>query len=126
MVERVDNFIAENEDSVTDTIKNIETFTDALAENADGVKSFLASVAELSDTASRLSSRLDGIIANVDEIVTAVDPEKVNGIITSTDDFMKRAADASENIQSVIAQAETIASPARPNSRPASTRRSAR
>ncbi|HET7715677.1 MAG TPA: hypothetical protein VFK86_08625, partial [Bauldia sp.] len=32
-----------------------------------------------------------------------------DGIITSTDDFMQRAAEASENIQGVIAEAETIA-----------------
>ncbi len=106
---RLDEFLAANQESVTNTTKNVEAFTGALADNAEGIKSFLASVAELSDTASRLSSRLDGIIAKADEIVTAVDPEKVDGILTSTEDFMRRAADASENIQGVIAQAENIA-----------------
>jgi len=106
---RLDEFLAANQESVTNTTKNVEAFTGALAENAEGIKSFLASVAELSDTASRLSSRLDGIIAKADEIVTAVDPGKIDGILTSTNDFMKRAADASENIQGVIAQAEDIA-----------------
>jgi len=110
IAERLDAFLADNQESVTNTTRNVEAFTGALAENAEGIKQFLASVAELSATASRLSSRLDGIIANVDEIVTAIDPEKVTGIITSTDDFMKRAADASKNIESVISQAETIAS----------------
>jgi phospholipid/cholesterol/gamma-HCH transport system substrate-binding protein len=106
---RLDTFLAENQASVTNTTKNVEAFTGALAENAEDISSFLASVSELSDTASRLSSRLDGIIAKADEIVTAVDPAKVDGILTSTDDFMRRAADASDNIQGVIAQAETIA-----------------
>lgn len=109
IAERLDSFLADNQESVTNTTKNVEAFTGALAENAEGIRNFLESVAELSATASRLSSRLDGIIANVDEIVTAIDPAKVDGIITSTDDFMKRAADASQNIQSVISQAETIA-----------------
>ena len=109
IAERLDTFLAENQESVTNTTKNVEAFTGALAENAEGIKNFLESVAELSDTASRLSSRLDGIIAKVDEIVTAIDPQKVDGIITSSNDFMQRAADASENIQNVIAQAETIA-----------------
>jgi phospholipid/cholesterol/gamma-HCH transport system substrate-binding protein len=109
IAERLDAFLADNQQAVTNTTKNVEAFTGALAENAEGIKQFLASVAELSATASRLSSRLDGIIANVDEIVTAVDPQKVDGILTSTDDFMRRAAEASENIQGVIAQAETIA-----------------
>ena len=106
---RLDSFLADNQASVTNTTKNVEAFTGALAENAEDISSFLASVSELSDTASRLSSRLDGIVAKADEIVTAVDPTKVDGILTSTDDFMRRAADASENIQGVIAQAETIA-----------------
>jgi len=109
IVGRVDTFLADNQESVTATTRNVEAFTGALADNAEGIKDFLASVAELSDTASRLSSRLDGIIAKADEIVTAVDPEKVDGILTSTDDFMRRAADASQNIQSVIAQADSIA-----------------
>ncbi len=110
IAERLDAFLADNQESVANTTKNVEAFTGALAENAEGIKQFLASVGELSATASRLSSRLDGIIANVDQIVTAVDPQKVDGILTSTDDFMRRAATASENIQNVIAQAETIAS----------------
>jgi phospholipid/cholesterol/gamma-HCH transport system substrate-binding protein len=109
IAERLDTFLAENQESVTKTTRNVEAFTGALAENAEGIRNFLESVAELSDTASRLSSRLDGIIARVDEIVTAIDPQKVDGIITSTDDFMKRAAEASENIQSVIAEADNIA-----------------
>lgn len=106
---RLDEFLAANQESVTNTTKNVEAFTGALADNAEGIKSFLASVAELSETASRLSSRLDGIIAKADEIVTAVDPQKVDGILTSTEDFMRRAAEASQNIQGVIAQAEDIA-----------------
>ncbi len=109
IVDRVDAFLKENQESVTNTTRNVEAFTGALAANADDLKNFLASVSDLSDTASRLSDRLDGVIAKADEIVTAVDPDKVSGIISSTDDFMKKAADASANIQGIIARADEIA-----------------
>ena len=77
IVDRLDKFVALNEDAITQTVTNIKTFTDALAKNSEGVKDFLANVSEMSKTVSGLSERLNALVEKADSVMAAVDPEKV-------------------------------------------------
>jgi phospholipid/cholesterol/gamma-HCH transport system substrate-binding protein len=109
IVTRVDAFLAQNEESVTKTTKNIQSFTDALAENSSGVKDFLANVAKMSQTVSDLSEKLTAIVEKADTIVAAVDPEHVSSVVENADRLVKGIADSTTDIQDITAKAKTIA-----------------
>jgi phospholipid/cholesterol/gamma-HCH transport system substrate-binding protein len=53
VLSRIDNILAENSDSVRDTIKNIETFSAALSRNSDRVDSILAGLERMTGGASK-------------------------------------------------------------------------
>ena len=85
----LESFLDENRASLTKTISNAQKFSDALAENADGVESFLSGVANVAVTIEALSSKLDGMIKGAEDIVKAVDPEKVRETIANLEGFFK-------------------------------------
>ena len=102
IVERVDKFLAANEASLTATVDNVETFTDALAANSEGVKDFLANVSEMSKMVAGLSDRLNALVEKADNIVAAVDAEKVRSAVDNAEQFVKRITDASADIGGIV------------------------
>lgn len=109
IVARVDKFLAENEDSITKTAKNVEDFTDALAENSSGVKDFLANVAKMSETVSGLSEKLTAVVDKADKIISAVDPERVSSVVENADRLVKGLADSTVDVQDITTQVKSVA-----------------
>ena len=49
-----------------------------------------------------LSDRLDGLMVEINQMVSAVEPDSIRSAVESANTFMKRAADASSSFQSII------------------------
>jgi phospholipid/cholesterol/gamma-HCH transport system substrate-binding protein len=84
------------------TVRNVETFTDALARNADGVDQFLASVSKLSDELAGVSGKLDGTLKAAEELLNSVDPEKVAKVVDNVETFTDQLAAAGGDLETVM------------------------
>lgn len=91
-------FIEDSRGPLTNTVKNAETFSKALADNADGIDTFLKSVSALSDTVTGLSGRLDSTLTAVENLVRAVDADKINKVIANAETVSQQVADASKKV----------------------------
>lgn len=91
-------FIEDSRGPLTNTVKNAETFSKALADNADGIDTFLKSVSALSDTVTGLSGRLDSTLTAVEDLVRAVDADKINKVIANAETVSQQVADASKKV----------------------------
>ena len=107
-VDRVNGFIDTAEPSLTTSIKNVQTFTDALAENSAGVKEFMSNFGDLSTKIGSLSESLNGAVAKADKIISAVDPSKVAETIENVEKVTKRLSDSSEAFPEIIANVRQI------------------
>lgn len=130
---RIEKIIADNEASVSRTIRNAETFSNALAENADGVKAFMNSIATLGKTIEPVVANLQELTKNVNARVAAIDIEQVKSLMASAtktfseiekfvganslslsasfkniEDVTKTLADNREGIKQFIASVSTI------------------
>lgn len=95
---QLQGFIADAREPLTNTIKNAETFSKALSDNADGIDAFLKSVGALSETISGLSGRLDTTLAAAEDLLRAVDTQKIDKIVSNTQQFTGKLAEASDKI----------------------------
>ncbi|WP_180901305.1 MlaD family protein [Martelella soudanensis] len=89
---------------LTQTVKNIDTFTGALADNSDQIGEFLESIGRMSDTVDGLAGRLDKTVASLDVLIKAVNPEEIDKIITNAGTITSNVAVASKNLEEVITQ----------------------
>ncbi len=99
----IQEFTAEARVPLTNTVKNVETFSAALRDNADGVDEFLKSVSAMSETVTSLSGRLDRVVGSAERILDAVDEKKVDSILTSADKVASDIAGASGQVDELIA-----------------------
>ena len=109
IVTRLDTLVEENDEAVAESIRNIRTFTEALAENSEGVDRFLGSVSEAAENISGLSQRLDSLIRRGEEVIAAVDPDKVRTTIDNVTRFSDSLAETSDFVESFVADAREVA-----------------
>ena len=105
-------FVEESRGPLTRTVKNAETFSQAIADNADGIDTFLKSVSALSETITNVSGRLETTLAAVEDLVRAVDAKKVDNILANAEKVSGDVASASAELKGamdkVIATADSF------------------
>jgi phospholipid/cholesterol/gamma-HCH transport system substrate-binding protein len=102
MVGELEGFVSDARGPLTNTLRNTEDFSQALTENADGIDEFLESVASLSDTFNGLSGRLDTTMAAAENLMTSIDPAKIDSILANVDDMTTDLATASDQVGDVV------------------------
>jgi phospholipid/cholesterol/gamma-HCH transport system substrate-binding protein len=99
----LEGFAADVRGPLTNTVENVETFSQALSRNAEGVDQFLANFGELSETLGNVSGRLDSTLAAAEDLIRAVDREQVGTIVTNVETFTERLQAATADVDRIIA-----------------------
>lgn len=102
-IDDIQGFVTDARGPLTSTIRNAEQFSGALTRNADNIDAFLKSIGGLSDTFRNLSGRLDSTLASIDSLIKAVDPKKVDNVVTSIDKVTSDLAAASGDVKDTVA-----------------------
>ncbi|BCG94892.1 MlaD family protein [Mesorhizobium sp. 131-2-1] len=92
---------------LTDTVKNVQTFSDALAKNSDGIDKFLSSVSSLSDELKGVSGKLDGTLKAAEGLLNAVDKDKIKSIVANVDTVTGNLKETSKQFDTVINNVNT-------------------
>jgi len=98
----IQGFVGDARGPLTQTIRNVETFTSALSNNSDSIDKFLNSLSTLSTTVDRVSGTLNSTLEAANQLVRAIDAERVNQVVTNAERLTRNAANASDNLGPVI------------------------
>ncbi|MEQ8298506.1 MAG: MlaD family protein [Nitratireductor sp.] len=109
VLDALEGFVTDVRAPLTETIDNAKTFSQALSRNADGIDGFLASVSELSQTIEKVSGRLDSTLASAEELLDAVDREKVGTIVANVESFTKRLETAGADLDGIMKNVDASA-----------------
>ncbi|KGF66691.1 organic solvent ABC transporter substrate-binding protein [Hoeflea sp. BAL378] len=102
VVGQVEGFVIDARGPLTETLRNTETFTGALRDNADGIDDFLKSVGNLSEVVKSVSGRIESALASAENLINAVDPEKIDRILANVDTVTSEVATASGDITKTL------------------------
>jgi phospholipid/cholesterol/gamma-HCH transport system substrate-binding protein len=95
-------FVQDARGPLTATVRNAEKFSNALAANSDGIQTFLESLSSLSVTVKSVSGRLDSTLSAVEDLVRAVDAQKVNTILANAEKVSADIAASSSGLQALM------------------------
>lgn len=99
---QLEGFTSDVRGPLTDTVANAQKFSEALGRNADGIDRFLDSVSTLSTELAGVSGKLDGTLQAAEEILKAVDRDKVASIVDNIDTFTKGLSETSKQFDEII------------------------
>ncbi|MER8655358.1 MlaD family protein [Mesorhizobium sp. M0847] len=103
----VEGFTRDVRGPLTQTVKNAQTFSDALARNADGIDKFLTAVSALSDELKGVSGKLDGTLKAAEGLLNAVDKDKIKSIVANVDAVTANLKETSGQLDGVIKNVDT-------------------
>ncbi|PAQ10722.1 MlaD family protein [Mesorhizobium temperatum] len=104
---QLEGFTRDVRGPLTQTVNNVQTFSDALAKNSDGIDKFLASVSSLSDELRGVSGKLDGTLKAAEGLLNAVDKDQIKSIVANVDTVTKNLKETSKQFDTVVRNVDT-------------------
>ncbi|RWN34573.1 MlaD family protein [Mesorhizobium sp.] len=104
---QLEGFTKDVRGPLTQTVNNVQTFSDALAKNSDGIDKFLASVSSLSDELRRVSGKLDGTLKAAEGLLNAVDKDQIKSIVANVDTVTTNLKETSKQFDRVVRNVDT-------------------
>ena len=92
---------------LTQTVQNVQTFSDALAKNSDGIDKFLSSVSALSDELKGVSGKLDGTLKAAEGLLNSVDKDQIKSIAANVNTVTGNLKETSKQFDTVISNVNT-------------------
>lgn len=92
---------------LTQTVQNVQTFSDALAKNSDGIDKFLSSVSALSDELKGVSGKLEGTLKAAEGLLNSVDKDQIKSIVANVNTVTGNLKETSKQFDTVISNVNT-------------------
>ncbi|MGB3831429.1 MAG: MlaD family protein [Mesorhizobium sp.] len=102
VITNLEGFTQDVRGPLTQTVENAQKFSEALARNSDGVDKFLASVSSLADELQGVSGKLDGTLKAAEDLLNAVDKDRVKQIVANIDAVSANLKQTSGQLDGVI------------------------
>jgi phospholipid/cholesterol/gamma-HCH transport system substrate-binding protein len=104
---QLEGFTRDVRGPLTQTVNNVQTFSDALAKNSDGIDKFLTSVSSLADELSGVSGKLDGTLKAAEGLLNAVDKDQIKSIVANVDTVTENLKETSKQFDRVVRNVDT-------------------
>lgn len=112
VAERVDTLIATNETAVSNTIHNVEKFSDALAKNSDAISGLMANASAAAKRIDEVGGTIDTLAGNLNKVVAAIDPDEVRDIVSKASSTMTNVDNVASRIDKLVVKNEAAVSEA--------------
>lgn len=109
VINRVERLFSDNEQSIGRTVRNVETFTEALARNSDGVDRFLSSTTQAGERIASLATKLEGFTNELEGVIKAVEPQRVSRIVGNVEAFTDAIGSNRAQIDSLLKDSAALA-----------------
>ncbi|WP_265518766.1 MlaD family protein [Nitratireductor luteus] len=106
VIGQLEGFVTEARGPLTETVRNVETFSASLSRNAEGIDRFLENVSNLSGTIAKVSGQLESTLQATEELIGSVDRERVAKIVENVETFTGRLANASDQLETIMADVD--------------------
>ena len=104
---QLEGFTQEVRGPLTATFKNAETFSARAGRQCRRHDKFLQSVTALSEELAGVSGKLDGTLKAAEELLTSVDPKRVETIVGNVETFTNRLSESSDRFDEIVKGVDT-------------------
>jgi len=106
VLDGLQGFVQDNRAPLTQTIKNVDKFSQALADNSDKVNAFLSSAGDLATTLRGVSGKLGSTLDSAKGLIDSINQDKVAKVVDNVQAFTGRLDSASRNLDQIMANVD--------------------
>ena len=108
LLENLNGVVIQNRDGVTQAVRNITTFSDALAKNAPALDNLLASVSQAATRIGPLAIKLEKLTDDTDALLTSIDRQRVARIVENVQDVTQTVRDNRQQLANIMQDAASL------------------
>src|SRR5215211_5032 len=108
VLEKVGRVISDNEGSINRTVQNVERFSQALGDNAGGIDRVLQQIGAAAERVGPLAEKLETLAVRVDEVVQAIDRNRVARIVENVDNVTQTLSDNRQAVADAVREASAL------------------
>lgn len=105
---KFDKFFDANSAPLTETVKNAQTFSQALASNKEGVQKLISSLSELGKTLEPAIKNFETITKDISTRVAAVDEKKLKQIVGNAEAISSKLVGSADKLDKVLAGVDKL------------------
>ncbi|SNY94307.1 phospholipid/cholesterol/gamma-HCH transport system substrate-binding protein [Cohaesibacter sp. ES.047] len=102
VLKKVEGVVDTNEGRISNSIENVEAFTNALKNNTGNIDTFLADASGAAKGLTSLSAKLETLSGRAEKLMEAVNPESVRNSVANIETFSDKLASASGQFDGVV------------------------
>lgn len=104
----LDGLIKTNSGSITNTVRNVEKFSQALGDNSGNIDKLMTSFGQIADTIAPLSQKLGTLSEELTSVVRSIDQKKIAGIVDNIDRFTAALGGSSADVSKAVSDVASI------------------
>lgn len=108
VLSELEGFVSQARGPLATTLDNAAVFSEALKDNADNIDNFLEGIGGVGEALAEVSGKLDGTLQGIEQLLAAVDPDKISSIVDNVDVFTADLREVSGQIQGVADSVSTV------------------
>ncbi len=108
-LERLGRLVENNDQAISNTIRNVERFSSALGDNADGIRNMLASIAQAAERVGPLATNLEQFTRDISAVARQIDMARVNRSLDNVERFTQALSESSGDVRQAITQVTELA-----------------
>jgi phospholipid/cholesterol/gamma-HCH transport system substrate-binding protein len=107
VLSELEGFTRDVRGPLTQTVQNVQTFSDALAKNSAGIDKFLESVSALANELQGVSGKLDGTLKAAEGLLNSVDKDQIKQIVANINTVTGNLKETSGQFDKVVRNVDT-------------------
>jgi len=104
----LDGLIKTNAGSITNTVRNVEKFSQALGDNSGNIDKLMSSFGQIADTIAPLSQKLGTLSEELTAVVRSIDQKKITSIVENVDKFTAALGGSSNDVAKAVSDVASI------------------
>jgi phospholipid/cholesterol/gamma-HCH transport system substrate-binding protein len=104
----LDGLIKVNSGSITNTVRNVEKFSQALGDNSGNIDKLMTSFGQIADTIAPLSQKLGTLSEELTAVVRSIDQKKITAIVDNIDRFTAALGGSSADVSKAVSDVASI------------------
>ena len=109
LIENLNGIVTDNRESLNRSVRNVETFSNALSANAPQIQRALASIGQAAERVGPVAAKLETLTDETTAFVRSVDRNRIARIIENVDTTMQTVGESRTRIAEVLRDASSFA-----------------
>jgi phospholipid/cholesterol/gamma-HCH transport system substrate-binding protein len=104
----LDGLIKENAVPISNTVRNVEKFSEALGNNSGNIDKLMTSFGQIADTIAPLSQKLGTLSEELTAVVRSIDQKRITAIVDNVDKFTAALGGSSNDVSKAVSDVASI------------------